>query len=317
MAPDVRKSFEKLLNALENGGNGSHMAEVRELYANVKQFQVDRNSGKAGDSVHVALVSSSLLKMRTSLDKNRLELEARAAQEQDADKAEEQVNEARSEEAEVDAADHAEDDLDDWFEAADDAVNAAENNADDQVHSDSIDPQNSEASVRQNQDNALSAGADGNSVSGQENQGYNFSSDIYVNTDSAQESQGYNFSSDIYVNTDSGSQDQNAPQSGQADSNASDYMQDQLYMMPNAAPYGEIQGDELDQFVAGLPQDNSAEQLSGREKENSGKLRISLEELQNGSEHKRQSKVMKNGKAEKGKEIHQHNSEKGFSPFSK
>ena len=94
-------------------------------------------------------------------------------------------------------------------------------------------------------------------------------------------------------------------------------MQDQLYMMPNAAPYGEIQGDELDQFVAGLPQDNSAEQLSGREKENSGKLRISLEELQNGSEHKRQSKVMKNGKAEKGKEIHQHNSEKGFSPFSK
>ena len=74
VAPDVRKSFEKLLDALENGGNGSHMAEIRELYANVVQFMSDAHHGRVGDSVHVALVSSSLLRMRTSLDKKRFEL---------------------------------------------------------------------------------------------------------------------------------------------------------------------------------------------------------------------------------------------------
>ena len=299
VAPDVRKSFEKLLNALEIGGNGSHMAEIRELYANIVKFSSDAFNGRVGASAHVALVSSSLLRMRTSLGKKRLDLadvwpvknrenenssgellkdpdkiqemiadleklsqkseerngpgvakeiteafrglqkdlkehpegnhaeqywnlfsalnefrktygaarlnrlpvtdeqqlvkdsvdtmriymsdhieelapgrQAQAPRAQDADEAEDahhaeeqvheneaQVNEARPEEAEAEAADHAadhaEDDLDEWFEAADDAVNAAENKAEDQVHSDPIDIQNSEASVRQNQEDSL------------------------------------------------------------------------------------------------------------------------------------------------------------------
>ena len=57
------------MNALEIGGNGSHMAEVRELYANVRQFM-----DNAGKSVHETLVNASLFRMKSSLNKKRFDL---------------------------------------------------------------------------------------------------------------------------------------------------------------------------------------------------------------------------------------------------
>ena len=184
VAKEITEAFRGLRKDLEEHPEENHAEQYWNLFSALNEFREKYGAARLNKlpvTDEQQLVKDSVDTMRIYMSDHIEELapgrQAQAPQAQDADEAEDahhaeeqvheneaqvneaQVNEARPEEAEAEAADHAadhaEDDLDEWFEAADDAVNAAENKAEDQVHSAPIDIQNSEASVRQNQEDSL------------------------------------------------------------------------------------------------------------------------------------------------------------------
>ena len=166
VAKEITEAFRGLRNDLEKHPEGNHAEQYWNLFSALNEFREKYGAARLNKlpvTDEQQLVKDSVDTMRIYMSDHIEELapgrQAQAPRAQDADEAEDahhaeeqvhenevqvneaQVNEARPEEAEVDAADH--------------AVNAAENNAEDQVQSDPIDIQNSEASVRQNREDSL------------------------------------------------------------------------------------------------------------------------------------------------------------------